>query len=309
MSAGVNKVRTSPPEKVLVACPICGSSQSTAYLNPVFPDLTPEQLYGSDVEVRGVQNMVKCEHCGHIYESPRYSDNDIKTAYIQAPGKRHDSMFDLKVKTFSAALQKIGLAGKGKCVLDVGCASGAFVKAALDQGWTAQGVEPSEGLVEFARDRGLDVRAGVFEDIPPTATFDMITFWDVLEHLTNPREILEKANSQLVDHGHLIINVPDHSSWIGRIMGKRSWWIMSVHLSYFGKKSILELLNRTGFELDRSLPYFQVYTLGYLLRIAANLKIPTADFFSKHLPRRLLDFKISYYAGQTTFICRKRPAQ
>ena len=279
-----------------------------AYLSPDLPGLTPEQLYGSDVEVRAVQNMVKCKACTHIYESPRYADNDIKNAYIQATGKRHDSMFDLKVKTFSAALQKIGVAGKGKCVLDVGCASGAFVKAALDQGWTAQGIEPSEGLVEFARNRGLDVSAGVFEDIPLAATFDMITFWDVLEHLTNPREILEKANAQLVDHGHLVINVPDHSSWLGRIMGKRSWWIMSVHLSYFGKKSISELLNRTGFELDRSMPYFQVYTLDYLLRIAANLKIPSAVFFSKHLPRRLLELKISYYAGQTTFICRKRPA-
>jgi hypothetical protein len=74
----------------------------------------------------------------------------------------------------------------------------------------------------------------------------VITFWDVFEHLVNPREVLEKARSLLTDDGLVAIEVPNIRSLYSRLLGRR-WWYDFEHVFYYSPRGLLHLLEEAGF--------------------------------------------------------------
>ncbi len=82
----------------------------------------------------------------------------------------------------------------GRRLLDIGCGKGQFVGVAREVGWDAWGVEFDEGAVETARHAGSQtVFAGSLDHPDLPAVFDVITLWDVIEHLQDPRGVLAQA--------------------------------------------------------------------------------------------------------------------
>lgn len=140
-----------------------------------------------------------------------------------------------------------GWAGR---LLDVGAGNGAFVEAATNVGFDASGIELSQGAARVARAAGREVFAGKFPDEAPQGPFDVITLWDVLAGLTDPRQALKGVHSRLGAQRHLVLTVPLVTSPIARLLG-RFWplWIPPVNLHYFSHESIRVLLRATGFEL------------------------------------------------------------
>ena len=129
---------------------------------------------------------------------------------------------------------------------------------------------------------------------------------DVLEHTGDPQAVLRECNRILKPGGILAINVPDNNSWLHKIMGRRWFFYLSVHLYYFSRKTLRALLNKTGFSLLSRTPHFQLLELGYLL-----LRL---NAYSKLLSRIGLVFVrvfgiekalIPYWLGQSLFIARK----
>jgi SAM-dependent methyltransferase len=93
-------------------------------------------------------------------------------------------------------------------LLDVGCGSGEFMQIAEDLGYETSGIDVSEAAAEICRSKGLDARAGdlLTERFP--AKFDLITMWDVVEHLRDPHAVLTRASELLNDGGYLFAKVP-----------------------------------------------------------------------------------------------------
>jgi SAM-dependent methyltransferase len=132
------------------------------------------------------------------------------------------------------------------------------MSAAQRAGWQATGVEIGESTAQAARDRGLDVRTGTLEDVADQfepGSFSLITFWDVLEHLRDPRRELALARSLLGPRGVLAASMPNVDGLypsatyqlIARPTGRWEYPELPVHLYDFSPRTIARLLEGSGF--------------------------------------------------------------
>jgi 2-polyprenyl-3-methyl-5-hydroxy-6-metoxy-1,4-benzoquinol methylase len=268
---------------------------------------SPAELYGASSGIPGTQDLAKCSICNFIFEFNRPSDKDILDGYKNSRNDVHDSQYLLRVRSFENALKRIShvLPNSPASILDIGCAGGAFLLAAKNFGHLPKGLEPSKELVDQASNsRDLIVVQGVAEDATNLfdEKFDVVTMWDVLEHVIDPVKTLQIAGSLVKENGIIILNVPDMGTGMAKIVGKRNWWISSVHLYHFRQHHLSELLSRINFSLIAKKRYFQVLELGYLIDIAVQMGIPGTKKVSKLIPRKIKNLKLKYYASQTTFV-------
>jgi SAM-dependent methyltransferase len=196
---------------------------------------------------------------------------------------------------------------KGR-ILDVGCAAGFFVKAASDAGWDATGVEPCRWLADYGASRlGLKIVPSNLRDARfADASFDVVTMWDVLEHVPDPPAELREVFRILRPGGLLVVNYPDVGTWQAKLAGKHWWFFLSVHLTYFTKKTIKAMVSRAGFEGCVTRPHFQSLELGHLMKMMELYSKAISSFglrFCKAL--RIDGWRIPYYASQTNLTCRK----
>jgi SAM-dependent methyltransferase len=134
-------------------------------------------------------------------------------------------------------------------MLEIGCAHGAYLKAAEDAGWQVEGVEPSSEAVAIARAKGLRVVCGRLEDAEVgQAGRDLVAMWMVLEHVPNPRELLERIARILKPGGQLALSVPNAGSW-ERLLFGRHWlgYDAPRHLQMFTVGRLKRLLAECGF--------------------------------------------------------------
>ncbi|MHB0865502.1 MAG: class I SAM-dependent methyltransferase, partial [Minisyncoccota bacterium] len=157
-------------------------------------------------------------------------------------------------------------------LLDVGAATGFFMKIADEFGWRTKGVEISDYATTLAQKRGLDVRCGTLVNSGfAERNFDAITMWDVLEHFADPQVDIRIAEKLLRPGGILAINTPDSGSLYARMMGKR--WHLLVppeHINYFTKKSVTALLRENGFSIEKISKIGKSFTLEYVVQTAAT---------------------------------------
>jgi 2-polyprenyl-3-methyl-5-hydroxy-6-metoxy-1,4-benzoquinol methylase len=138
-------------------------------------------------------------------------------------------------------------------LLDVGCSIGFFLLTARNLGWQVKGVELNAETGEYARNQfHLDVATGKLEEVNyGTEEFDVITAWDVIEHVPDPVSLLKSARKLLRPDGVLALQIPNMDSVMARYTGPRwYWWSVPDHLSHFTPKSIKKILDISGFELS-----------------------------------------------------------
>src|SRR5262249_2095681 len=147
-------------------------------------------------------------------------------------------------------------------------AGGAFLVAARDQGFAVTGIEPSRWLAESGRlQYGLDIRQGILTDgLFSDEAFDVVTLWDVIEHVARPAELLRLVQRVLKEDGLLLVNYPDIGSFMAGLLGSRWPFLLSVHLLYYTRKTMLRQLRRAGFTPLHIQPHFQSLKLEYILK-------------------------------------------
>jgi len=151
----------------------------------------------------------------------------------------------------------------GGHLLDVGCAGGVFLDEARSAGFSVSGIELNASMADHARGRfGLDVVTSRIEDIAVDrwhAGFDVITFLDCLEHVPNPRSVLEKASRWLKPGGFLLMRGPLSNSRLAffkeavrrlfRVSKRLPGYPLDANM--FSKYSLTRLLGLTGFVVER----------------------------------------------------------
>ena len=299
-----------------VVCTICGSKNFTVVYPGKFPKNLSEdflqQVYRSSSDQALFEQVVRCRRCDLVYLNPRLKPGLIIDSYAEGEDESFIAQDPMRVRTFSKAISrlvkelKLRVTRKTK-LLDIGCAGGAFVEAAKEAGFGAIGIEPNKWLSNYARTkRGLDVRAGTLSDHHfPDKTFDIITLWDVIEHVPDPTKELEGIYRILKKGGHLVINYPDHVSLPAKILGRKWPFWLSVHLTYYTPVTIRKQLEKMGFEVLRIRPHWQTLELGYIFKritpyfpIARYPKLWLERLGAAHWP-------ITYWIGQTQVIARK----
>lgn len=295
--------------QVHVACPLCSQGHVRVVCEPWRRATDPVALFGSASGERGTQRIVQCltPSCGMIYVTPRHPDHIIKRGYAIGTDHGHDTQFQARVNTFYRSLKRHAslLPPAGRHVLDVGCAGGSFLEAAERFGYHATGLEPSEPLSRVARARGLRCLTSTLEDFSSQESFDLVTLWDVLEHVTNPRETLRLCRAHLNENGVLLINYPDVGTWQAKLAGRHFWWFLSVHLSYFDQRTIRSLLEQEGFRVLSFRPHTQWLDIGYLLEVARIYSPVLSRLLAQLTPPLFKQKSVPYYASQTTVVARR----
>lgn len=206
--------------------------------------------------------FVKCKHCGLIYQSPRPTQDEISSYYPD----RYDS-YEISnlTKTKSWLAQKAYDYGQNKRshlithykasgrLLDVGCATGTFLTHMRRhlENWQLNGVEISPHASEIARTQfNLDVFTGTLEEAHFTDQyFDVITLWEVLEHLYNPIETLIEVHRILKKDGIIVLRIPNGSS-LDACLFKQYWEGLDPprHLFVFTPTTMKGVLKEAGFK-------------------------------------------------------------
>jgi SAM-dependent methyltransferase len=156
-----------------------------------------------------------------------------------------------------------------KNLLEVGCGGGDFLVAAHSKGWNVSAVEYNSNMVELIRrELGFDVHAGeLTSDLWTEGQFDVVTFWNVLEHLQEPLEELSIIAFYLQLGGHVLLNIPTRqSAECGRWFGK--YWAqldLPRHLHFYDEVTLSMLCNKAGFELvSYKTPFVQSAWVYYM---------------------------------------------
>lgn len=140
-------------------------------------------------------------------------------------------------------------------LLDVGCSSGALLAVAAKLGFSPSGVEIASKAAETARRAGFEVFCGLLYDACyEDETFDVITAFELIEHLSDPFLLLSECHRILKKDGVLIINTPNAASWTAIVMRERwdgfSLSSMGGHVSFFSPRSLTHLAGRCGFSVE-----------------------------------------------------------
>jgi SAM-dependent methyltransferase len=144
--------------------------------------------------------------------------------------------------------------GDGR-LLDVGCGSGDFLLRMSRRGWKVEGVDiGQEHAARLSAKLGHPVHAGTLHDASlPTKTYDLITFWQVLEHLHDPIATLQAARQLLTGVGTVVASVPNFDSFSRRVFA--SHWVgldTPRHLIHFTRETLSDVFHRAGFAVVRT---------------------------------------------------------
>lgn len=149
-------------------------------------------------------------------------------------------------------LRRRGYLKQTTSVLDVGCSTGMFLRVLKDSGQKElMGVDVSMEQVRHCREVNEIEAYRQLSQIPRDRAFDLVTLYAVLEHVPNPAEVLRESVERMNKDGRLIVDVPNYRSLYRYLSRKRWLWLIPpVHLQYFTPKSMVNLANRCGLEVD-----------------------------------------------------------
>jgi ubiquinone/menaquinone biosynthesis C-methylase UbiE len=225
--------------------------------------------------------IVTCTNCGLVYTNPRPRRAAVKHNYEVVEDPLYLQERVAREWTFRKHLQSLERftgPAKSRRLLDVGAYIGVFVEAATGSGWDAMGLEPSTWAVRCARERGLTVEQGTLEEANlDSDSFDALTMWDVIEHLGDPVGEMRHAYRILRPGGWIAIHTMDLDSLFARIMGPRWPWLMEMHIYYFTRRTLGDLLAKAGFRVAAIRPEGRYLRLGYLTTRLRPYSAPLAD--------------------------------
>jgi len=295
-----------------VKCNLCGSNNYKILYKPRYEAETQHDLiqkFRAAGDETLVDQVVKCKKCGLIYITPRIKDELIIKGYSGGSDETFVSQAKGREMTFAKSMKLIDeyYPSKGK-ILDIGTAGGSFLYAAKNDGWDVYGVEPNKWMADWGRKHyGINIKPGtIFDHHFPDNSFDVVTLWDVLEHVPDPSKLLTEINRILKKDGILVVNYPDIGSWIARLLRRKWMFLLSVHLYYFTPRTVRKILEKKHFKVLKIKPHFQSLALGYLaFRTKAYSKF--IGTIGEKVVKKIgwNNRQASYWIGQTLVIAKK----
>ncbi len=295
----------------------CCNCQGTYHIE-VYPPRDPlpssESVSAYTCSSRAVRShgqILRCLQCGLTFMRPRFSGDQLLEEYDKAEDPTYLENIAVRERMFEYNLAAVAQYTRPGCrLLDIGSHGGAFLNVAKEHGLEVMGLEPCSWAVAESRKRvDAPVIHGTTQNLPDDiGNFDIVTMWDVLEHLSDPLEELRRVHRLLRPDGTLLFSTLMIDNWFAKLSGSRWPWLMDMHLFYFTDATISHVLQQTGFAIMESRNYCHMVTTEYLLSKLGTLGLPgtePASAFLKKLkwnntvlPFRLGDIKL--------FVCKKR---
>ncbi len=248
-----------------MTCYLCGNEQSTERKGQV-RDNPFAKIY-------------QCDACGLVYLTPCAQES---SATFYQNGGMHGSADDATpvdrwlrdtarddLRRFECLRELI----TNKNVLDFGCGAGGFMLHAQEVAESVSGVELEKRLGQHFESHALAVCADI-DHLPLEKKFDIITAFHVVEHLPDPRKILEKFKQRLNPAGKIIIEVPSASDALLTLykndpFSRFTYW--SCHLYLFDAHSLALMAKQASLHVTY-IKHIQRYPLSNHLHWLANSK-------------------------------------
>lgn len=221
-TAGFNETDIKMPEGKLLQCSSCGQMISQC---------TNDQYFSSMEEFDDIDGTMP-------------NASSVKRAF-----KLHSDRLNLLSKVLNKPLSNMKL-------LDVGCSSGAFLDTAKKLGASTYGVEPAAKAAQTAKLKGHDVKAAFLQDVGYSDnSFDLITLFEVIEHLKSPKELLDEMYRILKPGGLVMISTGNAKSLTVNVLKER-WDYFSInrhggHISFFNPNSIVSITKQSNFNVEK----------------------------------------------------------
>src|SRR6266540_1930934 len=318
MAAAVSPVAlaaTPPLVMRSVPCNLCGSTAASEVYASRLPDLGDrdvQEIFACTSSAYGECGpIVRCGACGFMYQNPQPDPTWVLSAYEDVVDTRYDDEREGRVHTFGRELDLLARFGAPGRLLDIGSHVGVFVEVAISKGWRAEGVEPSRWAAEVARSRGLAVTCGTVEDLEAELeSYDLVTLWDVIEHLPDPSAELGRLGTLLRPGGLIAISTMDVDALVARVLGRNWPWYMQMHLYYFSRRTLARLVENAGYDVVEVRRHRRIVRASYLLsrleRRLGRVYPPLARLVDGlGLGGRLVPVDLG---DIITLIARKRPA-
>jgi 2-polyprenyl-3-methyl-5-hydroxy-6-metoxy-1,4-benzoquinol methylase len=214
----------------------------------------------------GEFTVVRCRGCDLMRTNPRptpetigfYYPEDYSPYVITTVSADRDSRFS-GLKNRARELLRLNVNALPSLpvgrMLEIGCASGAFLHKMALKGWDVQGIEFSETAASRSQKLGYPVYAGRIETAPaPVELFDLVVGWMVVEHLHNPVQALRNVHAWTQPGGWLVLSVPNVGSYQFELFGD-AWFPLQLpnHLFHFTSDSLARVLKAGGWKVERIL--------------------------------------------------------
>ncbi|MDP1802178.1 MAG: class I SAM-dependent methyltransferase [Bacteroidota bacterium] len=230
--------------------------------------------------------VVTCDICSLHFIPPYYRKQieytQYKNADVTAAVRAGNNWIKVqRHKLRFKFIQKFIKSGK---LFDLGAGWGHFMLAGKELGYDVYGVEISEQPYLYCvNDLKLPVDHIDFFEMDESKKFDIITMWDVLEHIDKADEFLAKCNKLTKPGGYLVLQVPQIDSYFAK-RHKDNWKMMGLdHVNYFGKETITRILANNGYEVVKIKSSFEIklfimYTLlPFIKKFKSKKKQTTAQ--------------------------------
>lgn len=259
-------------------------------------------------------DLYKCIKCDLVYVYPEPKKEYLKdSVYSYESGYQSHKPKDLSKVPLTKSYKKIfdfidrkGIKGK---MLDVGCSNGEFLYHAKKRGFEVVGIELNTRTAEIAKNNGINVHIGIIDDIVlPENSFDCVFLGDIIEHVPNPKDFLNRCLSLVKKGGYIIISTPNlDCSW-----SKAGYYLYSIfkipwssvtppyHLFQFSVENLKKLMIDSGLYIDSvwysGRPSLK-YELGslHLLKRVKNSKGINKIFNGLYMLFSFTTYSITYY--------------
>ncbi|MBN4051517.1 asparagine synthase (glutamine-hydrolyzing) [bacterium AH-315-M05] len=253
-------------------CVICQSS----YLKPLN---TYKKVY-----------LVKCTNCTFVFAQKIPSVDELIEHYNDYEEDKYLS--PITVKRYNELLDSFEIHRKTNRILDIGCGRGYFLKTARERGWDVFGTEYTDKAIRICSDKGIPMHQGQLNPSTyKTNFFDIITMFEVIEHINNPREEIKSIENILRPEGVFYFTTPNFNS-LNQFILRNKWNIVRYpdHLCYYTRKTINHLLNEFDFKKRK------LDTTGYsITRLKTSLKISEQKCVSQFSDDERIRTKIDKY--------------
>lgn len=221
------------------SCPVCGLRDAREWLRG------PDRLHGRDEEYA----LVRCPACSLVWLSNPPEPAEMHLHYTDAYHKMISAAGRDPQAHWGFRNQAVAQHKQSGALLDLGCSSGSFLEFMRSESWKLYGIEMSPEVARVAEERSkAQVFVGDIIDAPfPRESFDVVTCFDVLEHLYEPRRVMARVGEWLKQGGIFYVLVPNVDSAEARVFG--SYWHgleLPRHLFHYSPASLKFLADSAG---------------------------------------------------------------
>jgi SAM-dependent methyltransferase len=200
---------------------------------------------------------VKCRDCSMVFLNPVLKDEFLYEFYtsnhtVQAEVVESDLQFYIKLYNLGLdTIANIVPDENNLSILDIGCSSGIFLDVATKRNWETYGIELNRKEAELAKKKNHIIYSEIIEKLDINLKFNVITMWDVFEHIKNGETFLKEVIKHLAPGGVIFMQIPSSASLAASIMHENCNMFDGMeHVNLYSYNSLKVLLERCNLEIS-----------------------------------------------------------